>query len=166
MIKDREITQARPVTPGVAGSSPVRSATNLKGLPKWEGLFAMGGFCQLTPMFAHQSPVSRPGFGIFSKSETQIVAFARGKGAGRHVIPLFGCAITVILVLFTTIFAELLVATRRFHSDLVPQGSSILTTPSSIWTSILKPSRLARLTMPRLLGMVMPDNWPIPCSLA
>ena len=30
----------RPVTPGVAGSSPVRSATNLKGLPEWEGLFA------------------------------------------------------------------------------------------------------------------------------
>ncbi|MGU5685962.1 hypothetical protein ACV1DN_17335, partial [Aeromonas allosaccharophila] len=38
----------RPVTPGVAGSSPVRSATNLKGLPDWEGLFAMGDFCPVT----------------------------------------------------------------------------------------------------------------------
>ncbi|MFB2798175.1 hypothetical protein ACE1B4_14985, partial [Aeromonas veronii] len=32
----------------------VRSATNFKGLPDWEGLFAMGGFCPLKPMFAHQ----------------------------------------------------------------------------------------------------------------
>ncbi|WP_222862664.1 hypothetical protein, partial [Aeromonas sobria] len=57
----------RPVTPGVAGSSPVRSATNLKGLPEWEGLFAMGSFCPLKPMFAHKSSLLRLGFVVSSR---------------------------------------------------------------------------------------------------
>ncbi|HHQ4599684.1 TPA: hypothetical protein ACSP82_000545, partial [Aeromonas veronii] len=60
-------------------SSPVRSATNLKGLPDWEGLFAMGVFVHKTHRFAYQneykSPASRPGFCIFSALNHQYLAF-------------------------------------------------------------------------------------------
>ncbi|WP_421329023.1 hypothetical protein, partial [Aeromonas veronii] len=59
----------RPVTPGVAGSSPVRSATNLKAFPigkaflLWAFLSSDPQVCTSEPT---QSPASLPGFGIFS----------------------------------------------------------------------------------------------------
>ncbi|WP_204356713.1 hypothetical protein, partial [Aeromonas allosaccharophila] len=75
----------RPVTPGVAGSSPVRSATNLKGLPVWEGLFAMGVFAQSLPYICTQeptqSPLSRAGFAVFSVLNSQYLTCIRWKSA-------------------------------------------------------------------------------------
>ncbi|MCF5845494.1 hypothetical protein, partial [Aeromonas veronii] len=52
--------------------------------PEWEGLFAMGGFAHKSHRFAyqneHQSPVSRPGFGVFSLLNQPMARFYLSEG--------------------------------------------------------------------------------------
>ncbi|MFQ2039680.1 hypothetical protein ACK35C_01510, partial [Aeromonas veronii] len=50
----------RPVTPGVAGSSPVRSATNLKAFPIGKAFLLWAGFA-LRPKIFTPERVSKPG---------------------------------------------------------------------------------------------------------
>ncbi|WP_421208995.1 hypothetical protein, partial [Aeromonas sp. 602396] len=45
----------RPVTPGVAGSSPVRSATNLKAFPDGKAFLLWAVFAHKSHWFAHQN---------------------------------------------------------------------------------------------------------------
>ncbi|WP_204787356.1 hypothetical protein, partial [Aeromonas sobria] len=62
--------------------------TNFKGLPDWEGLFAMGGFCPLNPMFSHQSEhQARPLDRALSYSPR--LAFSCRKRAKKPAIPSF-----------------------------------------------------------------------------
>ncbi|MEH8150372.1 hypothetical protein, partial [Aeromonas veronii] len=51
----------RPVTPGVAGSSPVRSATNLKAFPIGKAFLLWALFTQRPKTFTPER-IQKPGF--------------------------------------------------------------------------------------------------------
>ncbi|WP_429187909.1 hypothetical protein, partial [Aeromonas veronii] len=115
---------------GVAGSSPVRSATNLKAFPNGKAFLLCTVF-PVTSRFAlqneHQGLVSRPGFGAFSVLNHQSLAFpCQVRVPDSRLFPPFSGYILALQVSFAPIWAPLqvvksgfcrLLATEQFHID-------------------------------------------------
>ncbi|MFQ2003612.1 hypothetical protein ACK342_19690, partial [Aeromonas veronii] len=93
---------------GVAGSSPVRSATNLKAFPDGKAFLLWAVFAHKSHWFAYQNdqqgPALRPGFGVFSVLNHQYLAFpCQVRVPDSRLFPPFSGYIRALSVSFTAI---------------------------------------------------------------